>query len=464
MAYSIFSTTQNASRNEKNANMLRRKSEKKFFGLLIAGIIFIICKEYFIVDTPRLTNKLGDKTCGRFPKEEDILVESLVWQVLEMPSGFLYLFNAYLDDRLNKKTVRINTSGVKINITVDAIYCQFWFDEVSAPYTVKATEFILMWYWKVEHVASHPYLITCPFDLPGKTPSSVSLTANPCDDAENNLNIIDNRPADGVKKKFGVCSKQISYEDREYVVRLVEWVHMLRILGADKVYFYNRYVHPEFFRVLRYMEDKNFIKVWSYLEPRANEMHTTQAHLFDINLLNDCFYKIRNLYEFVVVLDTDEVIMPVMEEDRSWVDIVSRFDVTKQDAFCSENVYYPEVGAKPRGEIPEYHYMLQHIGRSVNFTKPGSRVKSILVPDEIIVVSIQYAFFCLNHSTEPSAEGTQQCRCWSMPTNVSQLSHYRNNIKEDEFKVTIEDKLIWRYKDDLIKAVQETLDATKFHV
>jgi hypothetical protein len=53
-------------------------------------------------------------------------------------------------------------------------------------------------------------------------PISVSLTPNMCDNAENKLQIIDKRPLDGVKKNFGICSKTLTFDDRAYVIRLIE--------------------------------------------------------------------------------------------------------------------------------------------------------------------------------------------------------------------------------------------------
>lgn len=395
--------------------------------------------------------------CGRYPDEQDILIDNVVWQVLEMPKGFVKLLNAYLDMRRNKSIVRINANGIHLNMSRDTIYCQFWFEKESRPVIVKSTEFFMMYYWGTQPSHKLPYLIECPFDHNGKIPKAVSLTANPCDNAENLLKIIDNQPANGVKKKFGVCSKFITYANRDFGFRFAEWIHILRILGNDKVYFYNRFVHDEVFKVFQYFERKNMIELWPFLEPSGipdMQAYGTQHFLLETNLINDCFYRVRNLYEYVAVLDADEVIMPVLETDRNWEDMFNSFDKSiKPDSYSFENVYYPNVDAEPLDEVPKYHHMLQHIQRSVNFSYPGEAVKSFNVPENIKVVHNHYGLFCFSRHA---------CWCYGMPTNISQLSHYRDHMDSASFNVTVENKLMWKFKDELIRDVKETLEATNF--
>lgn len=83
------------------------------------------------------------KKCGRFPKEEHITIDNVIWQVMETSNGFVKLLNAYLDTRQNRTVVRVNVNSVTINESM--IFCQFWFDENPAPYVVQASEVFSMW-------------------------------------------------------------------------------------------------------------------------------------------------------------------------------------------------------------------------------------------------------------------------------------------------------------------------------
>ena len=98
-----------------------------------------------------------------------------------------------------------------------------------------------------------PYLISCP--LPpshaNMTPQSVSLVEEQCETSTNYLNVIYNLPRDN-KDKFAVCVKGLDFPLEDLSVRLVEWLEVLKALGADKIFLYSLDVHPNVSRVLDY--------------------------------------------------------------------------------------------------------------------------------------------------------------------------------------------------------------------
>ena len=112
-----------------------------------------------------------------------------------------------------------------------------------------------------------PYLITCPIEFKNQIPVAISLTEKACDYATNKLKVINNLPPNGVKKSFMVCIKYLFVENRSGIIRFIEWVQLLRILGVEKISLYNRHVHPEFFKILNYFQEKDYIEMFDYLEP-----------------------------------------------------------------------------------------------------------------------------------------------------------------------------------------------------
>ena len=90
-----------------------------------------------------------------------------------------------------------------------------------------------------------PYLITCPVppSHTNMTPLAVSLVEEECETPTNYLNIIYNLPT-GEKAKFAVCVKGMDFPLEDLSVRMVEWLEVLKALGADKIFLYNLDVHP----------------------------------------------------------------------------------------------------------------------------------------------------------------------------------------------------------------------------
>jgi hypothetical protein len=53
-----------------------------------------------------------------------------------------------------------------------------------------------------------------------------------------------------VKKQFGVCVQAFRFSTIDLSVRLIEWLEILKILGADKIYFYKLGAHENMEKVL----------------------------------------------------------------------------------------------------------------------------------------------------------------------------------------------------------------------
>lgn len=196
-----------------------------------------------------------------------------------------------------------------------------------------------------------------------KTPRSVSLVLNRCDNAENNLKIIDNQPRGGVKKEFGVCVKQLTYPNREFIIRFIEWIQMCKILGAEKIHFYNRLVHPELIKIVEYFENQDLVEMLPFLEPTgvSNEyLRTISSFVLEAAVINDCFYRVKNLYKYIAILDPDEMIMPVNESHRSWHDLLQSVPPS-YDFYASRMITFPHLDQKPFEGVPQTTYMLYHV-------------------------------------------------------------------------------------------------------
>lgn len=85
--------------------------------------------------------------CESLQKPIDIMLDNLIWQVVETSQGRVNLLNAYLDERFDRKLVRVNSIGPKsLEVSYDRVYCQFWFEnEKYNPQIVKVSKFVSLW-------------------------------------------------------------------------------------------------------------------------------------------------------------------------------------------------------------------------------------------------------------------------------------------------------------------------------
>ena len=122
---------------------------------------------------------------------------------------------------------------------------------------------------KHAHTNLRQCLLSCnlPKTHQDKIPMAVSLAEMPCDTATNHLKVIYNAPkdediSDGMRKRkrFAVCSKGHTFPDVDKSVKLVEWIEILRSLGAD-VFIYHYEMHPNISKVLDYYSSRDLVDV-----------------------------------------------------------------------------------------------------------------------------------------------------------------------------------------------------------
>ena len=98
----------------------------------------------------------------------------------------------------------------------------------------------------------------------------------PCDTATNHLKVVYNKPKEediNVEvrntKRFAVCSKGHTFPDVDNSVKLVEWIEVLRSLGAN-VFIYHYNMHPNISKVLDYYSSRDFVDVTEVTIPGSD--------------------------------------------------------------------------------------------------------------------------------------------------------------------------------------------------
>lgn len=189
--------------------------------------------------------KTNKSACiAKYPGIYDLEFNNIYWQSLRTSNGTFQLFGAYYDVRkLSKIGPAIRMVGMidRIAPTIKT-YCQLWYDGEREPKVVEILEYKYIWFPKWGNYKQgiyQPYVIACRIPQTHwqkGPPASVSLVEKVCDTASNNLRVIYNKPEK--KKDFAVCVKGLDFLHEDLSVRLVEWIELIGLLGADKIFFY----------------------------------------------------------------------------------------------------------------------------------------------------------------------------------------------------------------------------------
>ena len=430
----------------------------------------------------------NNTSCTKFPDIYDLHFNNKYWQVLESSNGSFYLYGAYLDVRANNRlgpTVRVLGMINRLEPQVKT-QCQLWFSDSpgTEPVVSKVLEYKYIWYKKWGNYKQglfQPYLLAC--QLPkthwGKTPVSVSIVENKCDKATNNLRVTYNKPEEGEgKKKFAVCVKGLSYPTEDISIRLIEWIELLHALGADTIYFYVLHVHENIKKALDYYEAENWIDVKNTTYPTYFpnmplaevpsylKKHIHAKRQWELLPYNDCFYRNLYLYDYIALLDIDEVIMPSMNYS-SWelmmeaaVNTSLRVRNITRASYNFKTVYFlDEMQPKSLANIPDYLHMMQHVVRSSDVIKPKNYYdKSFFNPEKVLLVHNHTPLACLGGGVS-GVGPAPDVFCISHPVSgeLGLVQHYRRDCAPSlaarcpGYKArTIVDYNIWRWRQPVM--------------
>jgi len=302
--------------------------------------------------------------------------------------------------------------------TVGYLQCQIWFRGESEPWLARASIDSNFLYRK----HPKPFLLDCPLpeNFPKNTPASVSLVIGHCVKATNNLRVVFNKlEKNETKKDFAVCVKGLSFPKDDLSVRLIEWIEVIKALGADQIFSNLLEVHPNVTKVLDYYSSTGFVDISPITLPGRQPNNPLLQTLFlknkvmnkrqfEILLYNDCLY--RNMYRFkyIAVLDTDEVIVP--KKHNSWSAMMKEVVEAsalepKTISWHFRHVYFIDRMTKEHHNkmikeqygIPEYMYMMNKIVRSANHSIGKDYTKSFIDPEKALVI--------FNHQPLASLEG-----------------------------------------------------------
>ena len=444
-----------------------------------------------------------------------ITISNDYWQKYEAKFGILYFYNAYLDNRRKSttgSTIRIIAMADRQLLRDNTNYCTIWYDEGTDPVISNKPLQIdrivpLQWatiplitgkpqvtdrrqlnYTELKYPAHSynaenymPYLLTC--DIPQHQAEDIPLAVSiinsetmksKCSSPSNYLKLVYNIEE---KKNFAVCVKGLFFLKDNLSVRLIEWIEILSILGASKIFLYDLNVHPDMKKVINFYEEKGIIELTktSLAGNQPNEPIRQYEYLKD-NLwlqrfnsaafLNDCFYRNIHRYKYIVNLDIDEIIVP-RQPGQTWNDLIQQLENDqanygfKTTYFFSDLSMYeqgkksntPEISNEITNRVPSYLHMMSHIYRSRTHSH---LIKSFMATEYVKSVGCHFATNCIEND---------KCDRQTVSSNIADVHHYRNdcqrlmrNCNETYHKDIVKDTRLWEFKQQLSLNCLQTIN------
>uniref|UniRef100_A0A0B7BVE0 Glycosyltransferase family 92 protein n=1 Tax=Arion vulgaris TaxID=1028688 RepID=A0A0B7BVE0_9EUPU len=157
-------------------------------------------------------------------------------------------------------------------------------------------------------------------------PTHVSISFQDNTTSTNRLQIIYPGPR---IRNFTVCYS-VLHSGFNMTSKLIESIELNRLLGAEHFLVYNYSVSPQVDEILSRYQQDGIVTVLAWPLPTKSSWYFAQ-----MTALNDCFYRNRNISRFVVVVDTDEVIVP--RNHYNWMDLINSASSKESDISTFSN-------------------------------------------------------------------------------------------------------------------------------
>ncbi|KAG2456071.1 YSNK protein, partial [Polypterus senegalus] len=264
------------------------------------------------------------------------------------------------------------------------------------------------------------------------------------------LNTRESRPPKPLRQ-FTVCiSTMFRYNN---VLQFLQSMEMYRLLGAEKVFIYKTSCSDEVQGLLDFYSREGFAVVFnwtvdSYLNESASWKPQPGEELHyhgQTAALNDCLY--RNMYasEYVVFIDSDEIIMPSRRD--TWAEMIDFLSLIHHPwtVFSFQNHLFPSNRHSQPFDVEEWDdilgvNILNHVYREKEQQKFDPK-KIIVTPQACVKISVHEVI-------EPWIQQIV------VDTEVAFLHHCRGPFLVPSHH---KDARLLHYKDELIENVRRVL-------
>ncbi|CAG9534530.1 unnamed protein product [Cercopithifilaria johnstoni] len=392
----------------------------------------------------------------------------------------LYVYSATYDRRLSSlypdnHVIQMLTMSFRSIPSTDKIFCNLY-DMVYEKHIVIEGTIREIWQraWDPRDFFYIPNLISCPVPkyFEHRTNLTISLSKTPCK-SQKISSRVQMPPSRQEKSGIAVCVKGLDYIE-DMSERLVEWIEMQFITGADTITVYTYSVPRKMQEVLNYYIKQGSVTVipinlpgespnQAYIRSHFIRRNRQQKRRHELIPYNDCLYRHIYTHKFVLMLDIDEVVIPLKHDNWSAMldDIITTFHnknlkMTEVTSISIRNVFkFPSDTNSWNLVVPSYMYMLRNRRKSETLSKPGEYGKAFINTNTVTTVFNHFAL----HRQHADVAKT----LYAEPDMAIKL-HYKAKCPIESGKqceqlehVTIDDTTMDRYAEQLTGQVTKVL-------
>lgn len=397
------------------------------------------------------------------------------WQLTMDPSDSnnnLVTMGAYLDDRFHTDITKhsimilVLTSdyaqymqqvipGSRVNL-----HCYAWYKNVSGPMYLNQVKMIKLdkWVFKVNGERRYQFSVTCAsntgINVQNKKPAYVSLTFHPC--------VIQHKIEihHAIRQNYtginGVCVPPLygKWDDRE-TAALIEWIEILTMFGVKEINLYNVTLNSDdtLKKILSYYSLKGVVKLYQFPPPVDNYPLNSTYDVTQMAVratVNDCLLRNIYSYEYALIIDKDEVIVPYLSTQYS--DLFNHLlynlpnaDISTGFMFRSLD-FYLDFQQANSSHVPDEDNILI-TSKYTEYTKASNRFKAVINPRLCLLA---HNHECMYQVFWDSIRDKQ------VPIEIASVHHYRRTCSQGYGSTSGRKKQVNRSEDCREKIQGET--------
>lgn len=245
------------------------------------------------------------------------------------------------------------------------------------------------------------------------------------------------------KREFTVCIPPLY--DNVSVPKVVEFIEVTRMLGANFFTFYDYDIEERLRQVLKAYEDDGILEVksWKHKFTHENVWYYGQSAS-----VWDCMFHNMEATKYIALNDVDEFIVP--RNSDNWHDMMKKMKGDLEDnvaAYRFRSVVFDNTRVKkPPDHDPEIRQLIT-LDTVVRDLVPNEmRSKMIVDPQRVKQAGIHHLAQAID----------QQYVCRFVRDNDALLHHYRWFEKKDvDESALLIDQTMWNYSDKIMRAYDE---------